>query len=117
MNEPVNRGRAPSQVHQIAVSRQVDRRAFVTIYSTAEIKGNFITARLIIPVENHFRWKQQIKVGSTEIARELTANLHAQCTIILKTIARLFGEMAARDLIVEAGALLVGNACIGLNIS
>src|SRR5580765_5206717 len=30
----------------------------LTIYSTADIKGRFNTARLIIPVANHFRWKE-----------------------------------------------------------
>src|ERR1017187_8625224 len=42
----------------------------LTIYSTAEIKGSFTAGRLVIPAENHFRWKDQIKVGSAEIAGE-----------------------------------------------
>src|ERR1700743_2971086 len=35
----------------------------LTVYSTAEIKGSFKTARLVIPAENHFRWAEQIKIG------------------------------------------------------
>src|SRR5205809_2975071 len=62
----------------------------LTIYSTAEFKGSFKTARLIIPAQNHFRWKESIKVGSAEIAGELAANLHARGTITLKATARLF---------------------------
>src|SRR5216117_3021535 len=49
----------------------------LTIFSTAEIKGNFKSGRLIIPAENHFRWKEQIRVGAAEIAGELAANLRA----------------------------------------
>src|SRR5437867_2670303 len=86
----------------------------LTIYSTAEVKGSFKTVRLIIPAENHFRWREQIKVGSAEIAGELAANLHADGTIVLKSTARLFGDMEAGNLVVEAGAVVVGQARVGL---
>src|ERR1051325_9625329 len=49
----------------------------LTIYSTAEIKGSFKTEHLIVPAENHFRWKEPIKVGSAEIAGELANDLIA----------------------------------------
>src|SRR5947207_7266971 len=39
----------------------------LTIFSTAEIKGTFTTGRLIIPAENHFRWREPLKVASAEI--------------------------------------------------
>src|SRR5205823_4312057 len=52
----------------------------LTLYSTADIKGSFKTGRLIIPAENHFRWKEQIAAGTAEIAGEL-AQVHrrARC--------------------------------------
>jgi cytoskeletal protein CcmA (bactofilin family) len=85
----------------------------LTIYSTADFKGSFKTGRLIIPAENHFRWKETIKLGSAEIAGELAASLHAQGTIILKPTARLFGDVVAGGLVVEAGAVLVGQYRVG----
>jgi cytoskeletal protein CcmA (bactofilin family) len=85
----------------------------LTVYSTAEIKGTFKTARLIIPPANHFRWPDLIVVGAAEIAGELAANLRAEGAIVLKSTAKVFGALEARDLVVEAGAVLVGPARIG----
>jgi len=85
----------------------------LTIYSTAEIKGSFKTSRLIVPVANHFRWPEPIKVVSAEIGGELANDLHAEEAIILKSTARLFGDLTARNLVVEAGAVVVGQMRIG----
>ena len=85
----------------------------LAIYSTAEIKGSFTSGRLIIPAANRFRWKEPIKVGSAEIAGELAANLQAEGTITLKSTARMFGDIQARNLVVEEGAVVVGVARIG----
>ena len=81
----------------------------LTVYSTAEIKGSFKTARLVVPAANHFRWPEQIKIGSAEIAGELAANLLADETVVLKSTARLFGDVDAANLVVEAGAVVVGK--------
>ncbi len=80
----------------------------LTIHSSAEIKGSFSASHLIIPAENHFYWKEQIKVGSAEIAGELAASLHATGTIILKSTARLFGDVEVKNFVVEEGAVVVG---------
>ena len=85
----------------------------LTVYSTAEIKGSFKTARLVVPAANHFRWPEQIKIGSAEIAGELVANLLADETVVLKSTARLFGDVDAANLVVEAGAVVVGKIRIG----
>jgi cytoskeletal protein CcmA (bactofilin family) len=85
----------------------------LTIYSTAEIKGTFAAGQLIIPASNHFRWKELIKIGSAEIAGELAANIEGKGTITLKSTARMFGDMHAGNLIVEDGAVVVGNVRIG----
>ena len=88
-------------------------RGSLTIYSTADIKGSLTAAHLIIPPENHFRWPHQIQVGSAEIAGELAANLRAQDAVTLKSTARFFGNVDARDLVIEDGAVVVGKMQIG----
>ena len=77
----------------------------LTIYSTADFKGSFKTGRLIIPAEIHFAWKEPMIVGG---------NLRADGTITLKSTARLFGDVEARGLVVESGAIVVGRLRIGL---
>jgi len=81
----------------------------LTIYSTADIKGSLTATYLIIPAENHFRWLDSLKVGSAEIAGELAAGLRARDTVLLKSTARLFGDVDARNLVVEDGAVVVGK--------
>ena len=88
----------------------------LTVYSTADIKGSLAAAHLIIPVENHFRWPNPIRAGSAEIAGELAASLHVQDTVILKTTARLFGNVDAGNLVVEDGAVVVGKMRVGPRI-
>jgi cytoskeletal protein CcmA (bactofilin family)/DNA-directed RNA polymerase subunit RPC12/RpoP len=85
----------------------------LAIHTTAEIKGSFTSGRLIIPAANRFRWKEPIRVGAAEIAGELAADLQAEGTITLKSTARMFGDMQARNLVVEEGAVVVGVARIG----
>ena len=87
----------------------------LTLYSSAEIKGTFTTGRLIIPADNYFRWKDPIKIISGEIAGELVAHLRAEGTLVLKSTARLFGDVIAGSLVIEAGAVVVGNLRIGSN--
>ena len=86
----------------------------LTIHSSAEIKGTFTAGRLIIPAKNRFRWAGPLTVGSAEIAGELAADLIAAQTVVLKATGLLFGNTEARNLIVEPGAVLVGNMRIGL---
>jgi cytoskeletal protein CcmA (bactofilin family) len=85
----------------------------LTIYSSADIKGSLTAEHLIIPVENHFCWPDSINVGSAEIAGELAANLRAEDTVTLKSTARFFGNVDAKNMIVEDGAVVVGKMQIG----
>ena len=85
----------------------------LTIYSTADIKGSFKAGRLIIPAENHFLWKEKITVGAAEVAGELAARLDAEGTVLLRATGRLFGDVEAKGLVVEEGAVMVGKAKIG----
>jgi cytoskeletal protein CcmA (bactofilin family) len=85
----------------------------LTIFSGAEIKGSWKTARLIIPAENHFRWPEPILAGSAEIAGELAGILQVAGTVTLKSTARWFGDLVAGNLVVEDGAVIVGTLHIG----
>ena len=85
----------------------------LTIYSTADIKGSFKAGKLIIPGENHFRWKEKLRIGSADIAGELKADLHAEGTVLLRATARMFGDIEAQGFVVEEGAVIVGTAKIG----
>src|SRR5580704_7638674 len=85
----------------------------LTIYTGAEIKGPVAAAHLIIPAENHFRWPAGFKIGSAEIAGEVVATVQTAGTITLKSTARWFGNLAAKNLVVEEGAVIVGTLRIG----
>jgi len=83
------------------------------IYSTAAIKGSFNTGKLIIPAGNTFRWPESLRIGGAEISGELVANIQGSGTVVLKSTGRLFGDVQAANLVVESGAVFVGNAKIG----
>jgi len=86
----------------------------LTIHSTADIKGSLTVAHLVIPAGNHFRWPGSLDVGSAEIGGELAGNLRARGAVVLKSSARLFGNVEAENLVVTEGAVLVGKLRIGL---
>src|SRR5215831_3341454 len=86
----------------------------LTVYSSAEIKGSFKAGRLLIPAANYFRWPEKLNLKSAEIAGELAANLRADETIILRSTARLFGDIEAANLVVDEGAVVVGQMRIGV---
>lgn len=83
------------------------------IYSSAAIKGSFNTGKLIIPAGNTFQWPELLRIGGAEIAGDLVANIQSSGTVILKATARLFGDVQATNLVVESGAVFVGDAKIG----
>jgi cytoskeletal protein CcmA (bactofilin family) len=83
------------------------------IYPTADIRGSFEAGRLIIPQVTNFRWPKAIRVQTAEIAGELVANIHAAGTVLLRSGARLFGNVVAAGLVVENGAVWVGNSLVG----
>ena len=80
------------------------------IYSSAEIKGSFNTACLIIPPGNRFRWPQTIHLVEAQIAGELVAHLQVEGTVFLRSGARFFGDLQAGGLVMEEGAVFVGEA-------
>ena len=85
----------------------------LTIHAGAEIKGTFKTNCLVIPADNVFRWSETLKLGGAEISGELIANLQVDGTIVLKSTAKMFGDIEAKNLVVEDGAIAVGAMKIG----
>lgn len=84
------------------------------IHTSASIKGQFSAGRLVIPAGERFHWPEELRVGAADIGGELVANLHSEGTVVLRSSARFFGDVRAANIIVEEGAVFVGNGCIGL---
>ncbi|HVV00937.1 MAG TPA: polymer-forming cytoskeletal protein [Verrucomicrobiae bacterium] len=84
------------------------------IYTSASVKGTFSAGRLILPAGNRFRWPEPVQVGGAEICGEFVADLRATGTVLVRAGARFFGNIEARHLVVESGAVIVGSAKIGL---
>ena len=85
----------------------------LTVYANAEIKGTFRTQLLVIPVESCFHWKEPLQLGSIDLAGELATDIRADMTVTVRSTGKLFGNVRARNLVVEAGALIVGECAIG----
>lgn len=85
------------------------------IYSTAELKGSFKARRLVIPAGQRFHWPEPLSLHGAEIAGELVANIHSGHTIVLRSSARLFGNIQSENVVIEDGAVIVGNLKIGPN--
>ena len=83
------------------------------IHTSANIKGQFSAGRLVIPPGERFQWPEELRVGGADIGGELAANLRSEGTIVLRSTARFFGDVSAANIVVEAGAVFVGNASIG----
>jgi cytoskeletal protein CcmA (bactofilin family) len=83
------------------------------IHSSANIRGRFTAARLVVPPGHHFRWPEPLRLGAADIGGELVADLHTTGTVRLKATARFFGAVEAANLVVENGAVFVGSARIG----
>jgi len=84
------------------------------IHRTAEIKGSFTTGNLIIPLGSVFRWHEPVKIGGADIAGELIADVKSDGKVVLRSSARLFGNIQAAALEIEPGAIVVGSMKVGL---
>jgi cytoskeletal protein CcmA (bactofilin family) len=104
VGEAVIKGRV---IGKIAARRRLE------IHSGAHIKGSFTTECLVIPARQHFLWPVALKLGGAEIGGEMVGNIVSTGTIFLKGGSRFFGDIETRDLVVESGAVLVGNVKIG----
>ena len=83
------------------------------IYSTAELKGTFNARRLVIPAGQRFHWPQPLSLHGADISGELVANIHSGHTIILRSSARMFGNIQSQNIVIEEGAVIVGDLKIG----
>jgi cytoskeletal protein CcmA (bactofilin family) len=83
------------------------------LHRTAELKGTFQTGKLIIPAGSIFRWPEAITPGGADIAGELIAGVKSPGQVVLRSTARLFGNLEARELVVESGAVVVGHVRVG----
>lgn len=82
------------------------------IHTSARFKGSFSAGLLVLPEGHQFYWADVVRVGGAQISGELVASLHAEGTIVLKSTARFFGNIEGRGLVVEPGAVFVGQARI-----
>lgn len=83
------------------------------IHRTAQIKGSFKTRKLILPADSVLRWAEVLVVRDADISGELTASLRATGTVRLRASALFFGDIEAKHLVVEDGAVVVGEMKLG----
>jgi len=93
---------------------KIEADRLLEIHSTAVIKGTFKTGRLVIPAGTRFRWPETLKIGGADIAGEFVANVSTKGTVVLRSTARFFGDVEAGNLVIENGAVIVGDAKIGI---
>jgi cytoskeletal protein CcmA (bactofilin family) len=84
------------------------------LHTSANIKGTFTAGQLVIPADHQFFWPTPLQLGGADISGELVASLQASGTVRLQATARFFGDITAANLVVEAGAVFVGQAKVGL---
>lgn len=84
------------------------------LHRTAEIKGGFKAARLIIPDGSVLRWPETVVLKCADIAGEFIGNLKATGTVTVRSTGRLFGNVEGGGLAVESGAVVLGVMKIGV---
>lgn len=92
---------------------RIEAQQSLTVYSTGDLKGSVHAPLLIIPPGNCFHWKDSLDVAAVEVLGEVTGDVRAAATVLVRSTGRLFGSVRAENLVVEEGAVLVGQARIG----
>ena len=87
------------------------------VHTSCSIKGTLNPGRLVVPAGQRFGWLDPLRAKNVEVSGELVASVIATNAVYLRATARLFGNVEARHLIVESGAVFVGNAKVGLRAS
>lgn len=85
------------------------------IYDGSEIRGQFQAGLLVIPAGNHFRWPEPIRIKSARIEGELVGNIVAQGVVQITSSARVFGDLLAAGVVMQPGAVFVGQMKISGN--
>jgi cytoskeletal protein CcmA (bactofilin family) len=83
------------------------------IHSSARIKGAINAKCLLIPAGHLFHWAELLRIGGADIGGELVANIQSNGTVTLRTGSRFWGDIEAASLVIESGAVFVGNAKVG----
>jgi cytoskeletal protein CcmA (bactofilin family)/ribosomal protein L40E len=105
--EAVIRGRFLGKLHA---------RDRLEIHPGAKFEGSFQTGLLVIPVGRVFHWPGRLELGGAEIHGELVADVQVTGTLTLKASARCFGDVRAANLVVEPGAVVVGDLRVGAGL-
>lgn len=84
------------------------------IHRTAEIKGGFKAGRLILPSTTILRWPETVVLRAADVSGEFIGNFKATGTVTVRAGGRLFGHVEAGGLVVESGAIIVGEMKIGV---
>ena len=79
------------------------------LYTSAELKGSFRARKLVIPAGQRFGWPEPLTLQGAEISGELVANIKGGSTIVIKSTGRLFGNVQAENIVIEPGAVIVGD--------
>jgi cytoskeletal protein CcmA (bactofilin family) len=83
------------------------------IHKPFQIKGTFKTGKLILPADTVLRWPEGLALRDADIAGELVANIKATGAVTLRSTAHCFGDIEARQVIIESGAVVVGRMKTG----
>jgi len=89
----------------------------LTLHAPEHFKGSFKAELLIVPEAALLIWKSPLEVRSVEVAGELVADVRIPGVLTLRSTGRLFGDVEAAELVVEPGAVLVGNVRVGATIT
>jgi cytoskeletal protein CcmA (bactofilin family) len=79
------------------------------IHRTADIKGTFRAGRMFIPAGHAWRWTDRLTVTDADIAGEFVGHVQATGTFTIRSSGRFFGDLEAAHLVVENGAIVVGQ--------
>ncbi len=83
------------------------------VHTTARLEGAFTARLIVIPVAQSFHRTDILRAGNIEIRGELVGDVCVSGVVKIRAGGRCFGNIQAADLVVEDGAVLVGQLRIG----
>lgn len=91
------------------IQGKVTAERSVIVHTGAELRGSVRTPLLVIPEGECFFWREGMQAEVVEVGGELVGEPRLLQTLRLLATGRLFGGVQTRNLVVEAGAILVGK--------
>lgn len=79
------------------------------LHETAIIKGRFSAGHLIIPPTGHFNFPELTTIKVAEVRGELVVKKFVGERVIVRAGARFFGDIEAAHVVIESGAVVVGQ--------